>query len=56
MPQYFDDLTTDELEALLGASRRRADGLAEQWQREKSKVDEIARILGQRSMKAKVKA
>jgi predicted transcriptional regulator len=56
MPQYFDDLTSDELKALLGASRRRADSMAEQWQREKSKINEIERILMDRSMMAKVKA
>jgi hypothetical protein len=56
MPQYFDDLTSDELNALLGASRRRADSIAEQWQREKSKINEIEKILMNRSMMAKVKA
>ena len=55
MPQYFDDLTSDELRALLGASMRRADSIAEQWQREKSKINEIEKILMNRSMMAKVK-
>ena len=55
MPQYFDDLSSDELKALLGASMRRADSIAEQWQREKFKINEIERILMDRSMMAKAK-
>lgn len=50
-PQYFSDLSTEELDRAEQVAARRASDALKEWQRERAKLKEIKRVKTERDSK-----